>query len=681
MKKSTKTILEFDDYIIEFDEEENVSLKYKNPNFNSIDFNYQKLNTGKLFINLETFNGFIFLDNNDNLYDTFHKKIYFKCSAIFEGDTEKEAFSLFNNYDLIEKKIIEGVNKINEESNDNKKKLIEKNICEELKKELNNFNLNNIKLKNGKFSKRHNCNIYDYIHENIIETYIKGTKDDKLINKGEFIQKIENNEIYVTFYGNMKYITLGSNIFQEKFCKIENLYNIIFRIRIKRKYNEYFFVNMNEVLKRGKKDEDNGHIILQMNNANNNGPIRIIIKDANLKNILYEINAKLSEKKELKGIGIVNDLRKGDMLMVNFDTGNVIANDFLSVIPSFRDKDEYNMYKNNLTKSLDAKTKYIKDEILNIDEIIKNEKKIQILAEKLNKKIVEKNIQNIGVKNQKYSGECWVYSLSLIICIANARKYGRKLENFDSVYNSIIKKYFKQGKTNEEIETIMEEILPNYGLSYEQVDNDIEIKKYMNKGVNCLVTFDLNNLEWYNFCDYFKDKSIKQEEKLLTLGILEKKKKIENPDEISGHSVILYNIDKSGNYILINSWGKEWANEGTFKTKKQCLKNGIFYAIYYDDDLLTQEEKNAWIKFKNNITKSLIEMKSIRCPKCQRSARIKQFKIKESNENKIELQCPYEESKFIIGKDNGMLRFIVGQLLSYDLDNNMTPEMKFNFVV
>jgi hypothetical protein len=366
---------------------------------------------------------------------------------------------------------------------------------------------------------------------------------------------------------------------------------------------------MNEVLKRGKKDEDNGHIILQMNNANNNGPIRIIIKDANLKNILYEINAKLSEKKELKGIGIVNDLRKGDMLMVNFDTGNVIANDFLSVIPSFRDKDEYNMYKNNLTKSLDGKTKYIKDEILNIDEIIKNEKKIQILAEKLNKKIVEKKIQNIGVKNQKYSGECWVYSLSLIICIANARKYGRKLENFDSVYNSIIKKYFKQGKTNEEIETIMEEILPNYGLSYEQVDNDIEIKKYMNKGVNCLVTFDLNNLEWYNFCDYFKDKSIKQEEKLLTLGILEKKKKIENPDEISGHSVILYNIDKSGNYILINSWGKEWANEGTFKTKKQCLKNGIFYAIYYDDDLLTQEEKNAWIKFKNNITKSLIEMK------------------------------------------------------------------------
>ena len=44
----------------------------------------------------------------------------------------------------------------------------------------------------------------------------------------------------------------------------------------------------------------------------------------------------------------------------------------------------------------------------------------------------------MGIKDQKFSGECWAYSLSQLICMANARKYGRPLEKFEEVYKNIL---------------------------------------------------------------------------------------------------------------------------------------------------------------------------------------------------------------------------------------------------
>ena len=72
---------------------------------------------------------------------------------------------------------------------------------------------------------------------------------------------------------------------------------------------------------------------------------------------------------------------------------------------------------------------------------------------------------------------------------------------------------------------------------------------------------------------------------------------MKHPNELEGHSVILSNLDKNGNYIFINSWGKEWGSEGTFTTKKNCLKNAVYYVIYYDEEKdLTLEEIKWWKK-------------------------------------------------------------------------------------
>ena len=283
------------------------------------------------------------------------------------------------------------------------------------------------------------------------------------------------------------------------------------------------------------------------------------------------------------------------------------------------------------TKEIKNNNIDIKKEILNIDKYLID---IQNIKQKLYEKIKIKNYDYFGIKDQEYSGECWVYSLVLLICLANARKYGRKFENFNDIYDKITKHFGCGGKTNEEKEKIMHfckifpedenfdkekylkceynKDIPDFGLHYKKLDpnNEFEIKNYIKKGIKCLLSFGLNKLEWNNFTKYYEDESIKPEDKNLTLDILEKE--TENFTETSRHAVILSDIDENGNYICINSWGEKWGNKGTFKAQKECFKNPVIYTIYFYENDLTENEKNAWIKLDEDIKKYLNEMAFIR---------------------------------------------------------------------
>ena len=433
----------------------------------------------------------------------------------------------------------------------------------------------------------------------------------------------------------------------------------------------------------------------------------IIVKDRYNKKIIYQIEVR-KEKDKLTGNGIVKDFRTGELLLVNFDTNNVISNDILKDIPQYKDKEEFEMCKKSKkckknefildpTKEIQCNNIIdIKKEILNFDNYLKD---IEKLKEKLYKKITEKKIEYFGIKDQKYSGECWVHSLVLLLCYAEARKYGRKLENFEGIYDLITKHFGCGGKTYKEKEEIMHfckifpddenfnkekylnnnfnKYIPNFGLHYKKLDpnNELEINNYIKRGIKCLLSFGLNNLEWENFCKYFSEESIKPEEKNLTLEILEKDTK--NPSETSRHAVILTDIDEEGNYICVNSWGKEWGNKGIFKAQKECLKQPVIYAIYFYEKDLTENERNAWIKLNDDIQKYLNEMSFILCPICKRSAEIDRFEIVD----RCKLQCPYKSKCVfdVCSDENKNLEFIVEQLLSYDLNTNMSPEMKFDF--
>ena len=150
-----KREIKFDNNIISFDElgDEAIFKRLVDRNiqgkFEPINFKYHKLKTGKLFLYLKGFDGYRFLDNNNNFYDLVENKIYFRNGLVFIGDKDK-AFSLFNNYDKMQLKLKETIEKRKNEDEAEKTR-IEDEFCEELKKELDNFDFKNIELKNGKY--------------------------------------------------------------------------------------------------------------------------------------------------------------------------------------------------------------------------------------------------------------------------------------------------------------------------------------------------------------------------------------------------------------------------------------------------------------------------------------------------------------------------------------------------
>ena len=128
MKK--QSILKFDEFIINYGDDLNSTFEFTSTK-SKYDIRYRHLNTGDLFYNFQLFNGYMFLDNNI-FYDFVYKKCYFEEDYFFKGD-----FILFENHNLIEQKIKEGVNKMNNESDEKEKLKIENNIVKEISKELN----------------------------------------------------------------------------------------------------------------------------------------------------------------------------------------------------------------------------------------------------------------------------------------------------------------------------------------------------------------------------------------------------------------------------------------------------------------------------------------------------------------------------------------------------------------
>lgn len=573
-----------------------------------------------------------------------------------------------------------------DEKNVIKRQKIENKYIEELKEELNKFDFNNIILKKGKYI--YSEVYYECIHDDKIEVF----ENNKKTMEGKFIQEIKNGIIKL--------------IFHEKYKSIVDNYEgeIFYDCRIGRgeitgdKNKKFYFFRSSFSDWLEKVDENKYNIIykvlderitLEMN-KNINSPVRILVKDRENINIIYEIICNMSEENKLIGNGTVIDFRTGEILLVNFSTNNIISSNLLKSIPLYKDEDEYNMY-NNQTKFIEKKDNIDpandiiiqkvneKNEIFSLDEIINDENNLEELENKLNNKFTEKKIKYFGIQDQKHAGECWLYSLALNICISNARIYGRKLENFKDIYEAIKREYSGKAKTNDEKESIMRDILPKYGLNFEKIEEENVLKEYLKKGIKCLASFYYNEKEWDNFSEYFNDDSIEQKDKIFTLDILNKQNDniFENPDKITGHAVILSDIDENDNYLFINSWGKDWGNNGTFKMKKECLKDGEIHAIYYIINLLTEEEKNAWDNLKIKMINILKEMKSIRCPICNRSAPIEIFEKIERNI----FRCPYEEKcGFEINKydKNELFEFIAEQLISYDIVMNMDENMKFD---
>ena len=174
INRKTTTTLEFDDYILSYENNENAKLKFKSTLSEEI-FYHKCLKTGHLFYNFKVLNGYFFLDNYDSFYDTNKKKCYFSYyddSAVFIGEEDKEAFILFENQNIMEQKIKEGIDKMKKTYDEKGKDEIQNDFVKDLINELEKFDIKNFKFKNGKYYYRgFKSNEYLIIHDNKFELY------------------------------------------------------------------------------------------------------------------------------------------------------------------------------------------------------------------------------------------------------------------------------------------------------------------------------------------------------------------------------------------------------------------------------------------------------------------------------------------------------------------------------
>ena len=198
---------------------------------------------------------------------------------------------------------------------------------------------------------------------------------------------------------------------------------------------------------------------------------------------------------------------------------------------------------------------------------------------------------------------CWCHSLAKIIEYGSHRIYrGKYLEKypypvFSDLRDLLINKYNNKGKTDFQMRKILDEILPKYFLRYSYYSNiqESKIKLALMRGRPLVLTFDLSAMQWKNFGDFFR----KSKKGIITNEILNKKipEYLYKDETSDGHAVILIDHDDDS-FICLNSWGKNWGDNGKFRIKDlNILVNPAIFDVYFYESDLPYELKQEWYKY------------------------------------------------------------------------------------
>ena len=228
----------------------------------------------------------------------------------------------------------------------------------------------------------------------------------------------------------------------------------------------------------------------------------------------------------------------------------------------------------------------------NVENIDNPNSLMSLLASTSINYYVNSDINKNEAKDQGDKKTCYANSIAATIYLDSPRFiYGRELD-FNIIKNKMINKY---GYNGSHIYKILDENLNDYKLKYRPLyDDEKEARLAIMKTRPCLAVFKLSGKQYYNFKKFFEENP----KGILTKDIINKQNDY-NGEGIT-HSVVLTHISK--NYLkFLNSWGKNWGDNGYFKVENQSVLNAEFIEIYWDFNDLSQQEKDNY----NNYMKKL----------------------------------------------------------------------------
>ena len=266
-----------------------------------------------------------------------------------------------------------------------------------------------------------------------------------------------------------------------------------------------------------------------------------------------------------------------------------------------------------------------------------------IIREAFLDKIIEENyLKQFEAEDQTTNPICWQYSISEAIYLASVRVFGRKIESFKNIMDTVGKiknKYYGDKLVNpNNFFEIVEKIVKNFKLRARKVTPD-EARIAIMKGRQCLCYIYFTGEQKQKFNQFFKDDNTKKG--IITKDNLKKSKK----DEISkvfGHVVLLTSIEEKC-LKLLNSYGKNWGDEGYFRIKDEKVLKGLkesLVEIYWKESDLSKEEinifNNNFLPFIQQASKYLSQpninvkndlQKEFECPKCKKKFKLDNFKL------------------------------------------------------
>ena len=235
---------------------------------------------------------------------------------------------------------------------------------------------------------------------------------------------------------------------------------------------------------------------------------------------------------------------------------------------------------------------------------------------------INSDVKNYA-KDQRDRGTCWAHAISACIFFASSRIIGRvktypdeidildengkKKFEFENMKHKLYKafnllsdeEFYKLKKEDrEKIEegqntgSILPGVLKEYGLkSIEITENEARLA--IIEGRPCVARFSLTKNQWRSFSAFFKDKRTK-------LSILRKSDlPSKGTDKLHGHAVVLTHIGP--NYLkFLNSWGKDFGDNGFFSVTPGVLNETRYFDIFWKENDLSKEEKEAYKKYIEN---------------------------------------------------------------------------------